>query len=781
MGNYGKNQDAKFARFIFAAAICFTLLFAAMATSAVSAAPMAPADAEMTKAEIETVAPSEASAIPTTKEVAIEPIRADYGGADEANLEEKMREALTAVKAVIEVDDKLYPQFNYNYYPDGYGNDNWNFNWNSSDGNSSINATVLGNGRILYYGKYEYTEKNSANHVRFAEISKAEAAKKAEAFLKKLLGSEFEGYRLSYQSLGYPSDRYSLCYVLSESGYDYPDFQLYADVDKITGEVVSFSNFNYSRMSDTPEFDYQDASDVISQQEALQSYLENIGVELVYASYYDYEAKEHKIHPVYRLKNDYGRYISAVDGSVAELSDPYGISPLYYGRPEAESARAMMANDKAMGGEVYFSEAELSELAKAGDYITSDEALGIIAEAFDLELAHLEKFEIYASLQSEYMEKDKYQWTISLYSSSDGIYESYYATVDANDGTIINYSENTYSPYSYMKSPGDGVYGYEEALEIVTAKVKELCPVDLEANFELAEASYAENDVYYYFNFARKVNGILFESNGLYVNFDNVSGKISSYSFRWFDKAAFPKLENLVTPEKALESIAGHVGYDICYATDGVGEDGRIKAVLVYKFGGSAMADPYTGKCIGWNFEEMEPAEAAPNYKDLEGHWGESTVLTLADNGIYVWGGEKFDPDAAMTKGELASYLRFFAYNVYYFTRAESSIFVNQYAYRMMEAYSEDPDADKVITRQEAAKIVCEIAGYGELGQHTEIFRYPFNDENCDEEYRGYVAIIKAFGLIAGDDEGNYEGTKELTRAEAAAIIYNIVMHFSGK
>ncbi|MCL1792753.1 MAG: S-layer homology domain-containing protein [Oscillospiraceae bacterium] len=766
-----KNENAKCLKFVFSTAACFALLFAALVASAASGVSAAPIAAETT-----------AAALPASAPANIEP--AGSYGADGANLDEKMKEALTAVKKVIDIDEKIYPNFNYYYYPDASGNETWNFNWYSTDGSANVNATVLGNGRILYYGRYEYNEKTPAKQVRFAELTKAEAEKKAEEFLKKMLGGEFDGYRLYYESLSYPSDRYNLVYMLAKNGYDYPEYQLYAEVDKITGEILSFSNYNYAYLApEAPEIEYQNVSSPISQEEALNAYLENIGVELVYASYYNYETKENKIQPVYRLKNKYGEYISAADGSVVDASASPGFAPIYaYG---GRGAGVSMDSNKAQSlnaeeGEAYFSEAELLELAKARNYITADEALDIVAKAFDLDMEHLKDFSKNTSLQGDYMDPEKYHWNISLYSNSETRYESYYATVNAKTGTVLSYSGNSYSVYDSAKSEeAEGVYTYEQAKEIVMKKIKELCPVDVDANFGFADQDQGDGAYYYYFNFPRTVNGITFESNGIYVTFDNISGKITGYSFQWFDKAVFPKLDKLVSPEKALESIAGFAGYDICYVSNGMTENGKINALLVYRFGYEMAVDAFTGKCVGWNFEEAEPPAEEPDYKDLEGHWGESTVWTLTNNGIYVWGGTIFDPDAVITKGELIGYLRFFMYNSYYFTQTESSIFVNQFAYRLMETYGADADFDKAITKQEAAKIICEIAGYGELGQHTEIFSYPFNDDNCDDEYKGYVAIIKAFGLILGDEGGNYDGTKELTRAEAAAIIYNIVMTFS--
>ena len=172
---------------------------------------------------------------------------------------------------------------------------------------------------------------------------------------------------------------------------------------------------------------------------------------------------------------------------------------------------------------------------------------------------------------------------------------------------------------------------------------------------------------------------------------------------------------------------------------------------------------------------EMEkPDYIAPDYQDLDGHWCKDIVNTLTDNGIYVWGGDKFEPTKGITKGELLEYLRFYSNNSWTFTRMESSIFVDS----RVNFYN-DTDMDKVLTRQEAMKIICELAGYGEIGKHYEIFIYPFKDVECDKEYKGYISIMKTLGIIHGDGNDNFNAFKTLTRAEAAAIVYNIIMSYN--
>lgn len=784
-----KTQKIKAVLSAVSVLLIFSLMFSMLVLTA-SAAPVAPG--------IDTTE----AAYPATERPSKVPDAIEYGEkteADDINLGEKMKDALTAVKKVIDIDDKIYTEFNYNYYPgDGYYPGTWYFNWNGT--NTYISVSVMDNGRITSYNKYGYKENYYKNYIKLAEISKADAAKKAGAFLKKILGDEAKDYRIYYQNISYPSDRYSLVYVLCKDGYDYTNFNLYLDVDKLTGEIVNYSQYNYI-YSESPEksVNYQDASKVISKEEALKSYLDNIGVELVYTSSYDWETKQLTVKPVYRLKGNYNEYISAVSGEAVKIQDYYGIVPLAAVKEEAAASLDSGRAQRAAGdGGVYFSEAEIAGMKNVKDYITADKAIEIIAKAFDLDLKNLLTFQKNTSLYADYMDQNKYIWNISLSSGDRSpVYEYYYASVDAKTGTILGYSGYSYPNYYYdsnYKYNPDGsvkiqdyvepapIYSYDEVKEIALNKIKELCPVDFDKNFELAENADSiltkENDSYassYAFNFVRKVNGIKFENNYIYLSFDNLNGKITGYNFSWYEKAKFPKLNNIISAEKALNRIADFCGYNIYYVTDGLTDDNKLNAVLVYKFDNSILVDPFTGNCIDWSFNETVKAEGPPDYKDLDGHWSEKIVNTLTDNGIYVWGGEKFDPDKEITKGELINYLSPFIYNSYYFAEMGTSIFVNPYVYRMIVEL--DKDLDKTLTKQEAAKIICEIAGYGELGKHYEIFVYPFTDDKVDEEYQGYVAILKAFGLVLGDGSENshFYGTDNLTRAEAAAIIYNII------
>lgn len=795
-----KMSKAQNVKIVSAITVSFLLIFSFMVASA--------ANTPVSGASIETTA----VVTPDGREIPAMPVADSIvknDGDANADLDKKMEEALTAVKKIFEIDEKTYPSFNYNYNPgDGqYSVESWYFNWYSNDGRATVYASVSGDGNIINYGKYNYTDNYYSQNVKFAELSKADAKAKADEFLKKVFGKEFDGYRAYYQNLSYPSDRYNIYYVLTKNGYDYANYTLYVDVDKFNGEILNFSRNDYPLYSaKNSDFNYQDASKIIKKDDALKAYLDKIGVELVYMSNYDWNTKKLTVQPVYRLKNTYDEYISAVNGSLVKIdnTDYYGPAPAMLDTAKnsiAYNVGMYYANAESAGG-VSFTQAELSEMAKTKGYITADEAIEIMIKTFDLELGDLSAYQKNTSLNADSINQEQYLWSIYLYGNTDGKYENYSASIDASNGNIISYYgySNSLDSYGYYDYNGDGkidypegvsepkfLHTYDEAKKIVWDKIKELSPYDIDKNFELVEypniympkSGDTKKSDYYSFYLVRKVNGIKFESNAISVSFDNINGKITNYYISWYENAEFPKLDKVISAEKALSSIDAFSEYKINYISNGTDKNGKTNAVLVYRFDNTTMVDPFTGKCIGWDLKEMQLSGSEPNYKDLKGHESEKIINTLTDNGIYVWGGEKFDPDKAITKGELLTYLRFYLYNSYYFTESTSSFFISNQSYYRNTDGSLNENLDKVLTKQEAMKIICELAGYGELGKHSEIFVYPFKDGKCDEEYEGYVAILKAFGIISGDKDGNFNASETLTRAEAAELIYNIIMSFN--
>jgi len=97
-------------------------------------------------------------------------------GDDMPDIDEIIKDAIIAIKSVVEISDDW--RFEYYYW----GGNQITLQWNSPDWNAYVYATVTLDGKIRDFSKYEWSEERTLNQIKFAEISKEEAAKKCRSF-----------------------------------------------------------------------------------------------------------------------------------------------------------------------------------------------------------------------------------------------------------------------------------------------------------------------------------------------------------------------------------------------------------------------------------------------------------------------------------------------------------------------------------------------------------------------------------------------------------------------
>jgi len=191
------------------------------------------------------------------------------------------------------------------------------------------------------------------------------------------------------------------------------------------------------------------------------------------------------------------------------------------------------------------------------------------------------------------------------------------------------------------------------------------------------------------------------------------------------------------------------------------------ETALVYDFTyavGGFLIDPANGAKLGWDGKPYKET-SMPEYTDIKGHWAESTIKKLLENGYYLEG-EKFNPSEKITQ---ISYLRYLysPIQAYYDDEEFYKMLVND---KIIKENEKTPTL--ALTRQDAAKYVVRYLGQGKSAEHPEIFINPFKDK-ITESYKGYAAICYGMKVMRGDKNGRFNGTNQVTNAEAATIIYN--------
>ena len=77
---------------------------------------------------------------------------------------------------------------------------------------------------------------------------------------------------------------------------------------------------------------------------------------------------------------------------------------------------------------------------------------------------------------------------------------------------------------------------------------------------------------------------------------------------------------------------------------------------------------------------------------------------------------------------------------------------------------------DEPLSRENSAIYLIRIMGIEEVAKLEGIYKSKFSDV---EENIGYISILNAMGVFNGDENGNFNPKKNLTRADAMIVIYN--------
>lgn len=683
------------------------------------------------------------------------------GFAYAATQDESMETALIAVKSIIDVDDEVFTDFNFR---SGYSNWEtregliWYFEW--SDGKSAhIYASATADGVLLEYNIY----RSDGRSYGFAEISKDAAAAEANRFIEKANPDTYVYYKAPVEvNVNLHSSDYYLAYSAEVNGHAFEAASIRIGVNKFTGLVSSY----YSRNVDPGRFRFESASGTISQDAAVAAYAEKIGLALEYMSWFDYESGSLTVFPAYLFNARPDLYIGARTGEIVNYVYDLGEAGAGAPEPRPSAVNESEASMDAGGSRASLTPAERAAIEQVAGFLTSEQALDKLLEAAELTDVDLSSFENrFIGLNRDYIDKDRYYYDINLsrygdWVMSDSEIVGIYGRVDAETGRVYSFS------FYYNGVPqGDSVFTEAQATSAVDAFLKRIAPGEfakskLESSPSLMGERYGRGYEDYYYGYARYENDTIFRDNGINVAFNRNTGKITNYSLRWYDNAVFPSVANVLTQQRALDAYVGGTGSRIVYITTGDSNAG-----LVYDFLKDRFIDPFTGNALDYSGKPWTDATQTPAYGDVTGHWAERYVNKLLDNGIFMWGG-RFEPDKVMTELEFLQYIMLL--EGYSLARADVA------SYYTNLGVDVEASADKLLTRQEAARIVAEFLGYKKLAGQSNWFVYPFTD-SVDETYKGHITICFMLGIVGGDN-GRFDPLVNITRAHAAVLLHNLII-----
>ena len=662
------------------------------------------------------------------------------GFAEESDSKD-LEKAILAVKNVVTIPSD-YKDFNYSssqYDKDGVTTSVWYLNWYKDEYAAGISATVDQNGHLTNYNKY--VEKQNEG---IGNVTRGVGKLAASTFLSKARPDIAADMRLMETKVNSNTYRHYYNYKLYKNDVAVSFVQVNIEVDKFTGEVVSFYGIDPGqKFSDLPSKD-----GVIGLDAAKKAYLEKIGIKLSYYSNFDYNKKTLTVFPAY---SGTGSGSKAIDGKTGESVNLYQ----YYSIYDKGGMGGDSKTSNASAVENAMTKEELAAIDKISGLMSKEKAESALRSLVpgitsDMKVTN-------ASLSKNYIESSKYLWEIG--------FEGAYGIINAKTGELVSF-------YLYKEELSKGNVGISEG----KAKEKAENFIKKVASEKFQQAKYYENtgyiDIYtdesqitqYTFNYQRQINGIGFMNNGFSVTVDKASGMITQYNCNWYDDIEFPGIENVITEETAFNIINETGNLQLMYAKVNKGEIG-----LVYDFENSVgefLLDPVKGTKLNWDGKPYKET-TMPEYTDIKGHWSEKIVNSLLDNGYYLEG-EKFNPNQKITQ---ISFLRFL-----YSTM--QAYYDDDAFYKMLKSDGIVKDNEKApkaeLTRQDAAKFVVRYLKQDKSAEHPEIFINPFKDR-ITTSYKGYAAVCYGLKIMQGDTKGRFNGTKILTNAESASIIYKVL------
>lgn len=639
-----------------------------------------------------------------------------------ANDTAKLEKVLASVKTRIP-DTSVFTEFDSETRNEN-GRIVYSFSWND-DNDRRMYVSALESGVIVDYGFREII-RNEEPPKGFDRIPTEEAIRRTQSMVNNLnpqiAGKVFvEAYNFAED---FNSDRFNFRLVHKEGGVPVKNDMGRVVVDIDAKKIASF-NLNY-----TEGLKYVTPHNILSRDKAKQAFENEIGMTLAYHIYKDYEKRAIKVFPAYSDRTS-NVFIDANTGKAVEV-DLYSDLYLMSGNASAEKF------DESSRDELY-SEAELKELENLDNLISASEAEKLLRSNKLLKISG--DFVVEETvLQKDIYQKDKYTRNILFGRTNSKGYECINVCIDAKTGEVLGFSdftsEETAKKYtnSQLKAEADRIF-------------KELAPEKFD------EYIFNEDmDSNGYFCYVRHINGIPVLGDTVSIELNQSNADLMSYRMN-YTVADFPLIDKAISHSEACNALFENTDYNPTYIPQKTDKDLKCPdtTVLVYATEESGIIiDAYTGQRITVLGTVYNSEDEFEEYTDITGHYVEEKIRALHRFGI-GFAGELFKPEQKISQAE--------------FLKLCEQAFGGVLSISDLKS-----PAANILTRIEAARLVCKILNLDKLAEIEKIYKCPFKDV---EEGKGYVSLLWGLEIVSGTDKDKFSPNDGLSRAQAASLIYN--------
>ena len=641
-------------------------------------------------------------------------------------------------------DTARFEHFDSNSRTAKNGVTTYHFEWatEQEDSYASLSVTCTSGGVITDYYAYDSTAERRSEKPNVHKMTASAAMEKAKVLMDKLNPQLADVLVLSLRSEveSLYDTGYSFTVSRVENGTPFYGQTGSLRVNANADAVESFY-INYDETLQVPTKE----SSWIAGETAQKAYAEKLGMQLVYKA--QYKDRERIIYPAYVPAAEPYMYISATTGEVLDMRSEYAEEDKWLAGGSASDSE----NKNEAMEDVGFSPAEQEELEKIEGLLDSNAVLKTILENKLLDVP--EDSSLISTTRTKDIYSDTFTYNYRLENNAKK-YASVRIAADAKTGALKSF--NTYRDFAADKKYESTAAAAKKAAETLSGAVF--------GEYKLDEDYGSDYGVRY----LRYVNDTLFAQDNISVTVHPESGKVTSYNLTYTD-AKFPSVEGVLTPMQAAEKLFAQAAYTPHYMAR-YKKDGSAEVFAVYVLDETKpmVIEPFTGKLLQSYANEPYAENVWNGYADIEGHYAQKQLETLARFGIR-FAEENCMPDNVITQAEFVSLLVSAFYNGYGTIGADL-----EYAYRQainsgIIAEAERAD-DTPLTRGAAAKYLICALGLNEVASLEGIYICPFADVT---ENIGHISILNAMGVVRGDGAGKYNPDGALTRGDAAILIYN--------
>lgn len=673
------------------------------------------------------------------------------------SFDKELEEVILKTKELFNIKD-TYDNFNSRVNSSGnkvYFYMYWSDSNNKLD---NISVTTDSKGNVISFNKYNSVYKEPES--KLPSYTRDEALKFAKEFIGTIDKDIFgEIVLMEYNnSLSSHDVDYNFTFNRVVNNIPYEENTVNINVNKYTGEVNNY-HANWDRDIIFPE-----PKDIISLEEGRESFINEIGLELMYKTSYRLLRetdlnKETNYYLAYSIM-DNNKAIDALTGEAIDLG--------YYGPVYTEEKAADM---NSLNGAGVITPEERAEIDKLSGIIGIEEIEKKARTILDLD----DNYTLQSrNLNSSYKNSGEYQWSLyfSKKSENDNSY-SVNIALNAKTSELISF-------YKYMSYNSDAkaAISKAEAMEIAKDFIKKQQPGKID-QVELINESLKEGQPSYYFRFIRKINDIYVESDSINVTVDTVNREVSAYNFDWYNGVLPPKGE-VIGLNKAYDILFNDIGFELKYATiydyeKSDNENKEIKIVYGINKRKPVNIDARTGNLLDSSGELYKDKKTFV-YTDIDDSYAKDMINILAEYGV------GFNTNAFKPKDKIKQkdfiYLLFKSMNSWRDIPEDDIDKVYDEFIESNIIKADEKNLERIVTKEEAVKFIIRAMKYDKVADISNIFIDIFEDsKDISPNLKGYINIAYGLGIINGDGSGNINPKIELKREDAASIIYKYMFN----